>query len=110
MESKNLVNIDTIIVEEESSLKNKCIQNIDDDRNLAHHLINELMLEIKSKKTHHFEAGNTLAKYVEVLQRSNEQLVKLASVEKKKVVSENLSKADIDSIYDDIQQSVPKKK
>jgi len=41
----------------------------------------------------------TLAKYVETLQRSNEQIVKIATLMSKNEKSEGLTEDDMDDIY-----------
>ena len=45
-----------------------------------------------------------MAKYVETLQRSNEQLVKVATLLSKKEQSEGLSPAELSDIYDAISK------
>ena len=80
-------------------------QNIKDDRAMAMDLLIDLMNNIKSNDTRH-QAGQTAAKYLETLQRSNEQLVKIATlVEKKSSSSVGLSKEDKEDIYDLINET-----
>ena len=68
------------------------IQNIQDDRKLTVDLLNELRSEIQSGETNHSRSGVIAAKYVETLQRSNEQLVKLANMlAKQQVVEEDIT-------------------
>ena len=60
---------------------------------------------LKQDETKHQHSGPVAAKYLETLQRSNEQLVKLASlVSKKETVVSNLSSADKSDIYDILQE------
>jgi hypothetical protein len=47
----------------------------------------------------------TLAKYVETLQRSNEQLVKLCALMSKQESSDELSDKDFEQIFNQIQKS-----
>ena len=47
----------------------------------------------------------TLAKYVETLQRSNEQLVKLCSLMSKNESTDELTDKDFAQIFDQIQKS-----
>ena len=54
---------------------------------------------------HHSEVGSVAAKYVETLQRSNEQLVKLASlINKKESAVADISSIDKSEIYDLINE------
>jgi len=84
----------------------EAIQNIRDDRAMASSLLIELMKILKSDETKHQYSGPVAAKYLETLQRSNEQLVKLASlVSKKESNSINLSQTEKSEIYNLINQS-----
>ena len=65
------------------------LQNIQDDRKLTLDLLKELRAEINSGETNHGRSGVIAAKYVETLQRSNEQLVKLAAIVHKKESAAN---------------------
>ena len=49
--------------------------------------------------------GQTLAKYVETLQRSNEQLVKLCGLMSKNEKTDELTDKDFAQIFDQIQNS-----
>ena len=82
------------------------IQNIEDDRKLTIDLLNELRSEIQSGDTNHGRSGVIAAKYVETLQRSNEQLVKLANMlAKQQTIEENITLSDeeTDNIFEVIQ-------
>ena len=82
------------------------IQNIQDDRKLALDLLQELRAEIGNGETTHSRSGVIAAKYVETLQRSNEQLVKIASMMAKQRAYEedlSLSDAETDNIFEIIQ-------
>jgi hypothetical protein len=60
---------------------------------------------LKTDETKHQYSGPVAAKYLETLQRSNEQLVKLASlISKKENVSTNLSQIEKSEIYDLIKE------
>ena len=83
----------------------EAIDNVRKDRALASTLLVELMKVLKQDETKHQYSGPVAAKYLETLQRSNEQLVKLASlVSKKETVVSSLSSADKSDIYDLIQE------
>ncbi len=80
---------------------NEAIDNIRNDRAVASTLLIELMTIIKSDETKHQNSGPVAAKYLETLQRSNEQLVKLASLLlKKEDVASSLSDAEKADIYE----------
>jgi len=82
------------------------IQNIHDDRKLTLDLLDELRKEIKTGATNQSKSGVIAAKYVETLQRSNEQLVKLANMlAKQRSIEEDitLSDAETNNIFEVIQ-------
>ena len=57
-------------------------------------------------KERHVEVGTVAAKYVETLQRSNEQLVKLVGIMHKKTNSDTgLSLRDKEDLFDMIQEN-----
>ncbi len=79
----------------------EAIKNIRDDRAMASTILIELMKILKTDETKHQHSGPVAAKYLETLQRSNEQLVKLASlISKKESTSTNLSQLEKSEIYD----------
>jgi|TARA_R110000824_G_C15091178_1_gene665363 hypothetical protein len=61
---------------------NESIKNIRDDRAVTSNLLTDLVLEMKkcSDLETHKHLGVIAAKYVETLQRSNEQLVKISAL------------------------------
>ena len=80
---------------------NEAIKNIRDDRAMASTLLIELMKILKTDETKHQSSGPVAAKYLETLQRSNEQLVKLAGlISKKETVSVDLSSHEKEELYD----------
>ena len=86
---------------DKSKLLEEAIKNIQADRELTSDLLYELRDDILNNKTNHTAAGQTAAKYVETLQRSNEQLVKIIAMMDKKENKEE--KIDKDSLYDMIK-------
>ena len=62
----------------------EAIDNVRKDRAMASALLIELVKILKQDETKHQHSGPVAAKYLETLQRSNEQLVKLASLVNKK--------------------------
>jgi len=82
----------------------EAIDNVRKDRAMASSLLIDLMKVLKTDETKHQYSGPVAAKYLETLQRSNEQLVKLASlISKKETVVSGLSLDDKDDIYDLLQ-------
>tara|TARA_Y100000310_G_C20365714_1_gene661062 strand:+ start:175 stop:474 length:300 start_codon:yes stop_codon:yes gene_type:complete len=83
----------------------EAISNVRDDRAIASTLLIDLMKVLKEDATKHQYSGPVAAKYLETLQRSNEQLVKLASLlAKKENVDSSLSSIDKSEIYDLIKE------
>ena len=56
------------------------IDNIREDRDAAAELLNDAKNYIQQNVENHKYVGNTMAKYIEALQRSNDQLIKLGSI------------------------------
>jgi|TARA_R100001129_G_scaffold55780_1_gene38392 hypothetical protein len=79
----------------------EAIENIRKDREITKDLLNDLIVYLSKDEARHTEVGTVAAKYVETLQRSNEQLVKLVTLlEKKKNTSVALSDDDKTEIFD----------
>jgi len=82
----------------------EAITNIRDDRAVTFNLLKEIMALIADDKTQHERIGAVAAKYVETLQRSNEQLVKISAlIQKNEKGIEGLSARDKDEIFDIIK-------
>ena len=84
------------------------VQNIRNDRSVTNNLLTDLLIEMKktSDLDTHKQLGFIASKYVETLQRSNEQLVKIAALLQKRVSKEeyaSLSNEDKDELFDLIQ-------
>ncbi len=78
----------------------KALENIEKDREVTRDLLNDAINYLSKDESRHRDIGMTLAKYVEVLQRSNEQMVKVASlVQKEEKTAEGLSDADMENIF-----------
>lgn len=78
-------------------------QNIQNDRAIASKLLLDLVNEISqtTDKYKHKDFGEVASKYLETLQRSNEQLVKLTSIiQKRDGVQDSLSGKEKDEIFD----------
>jgi len=84
---------------------NEAIDNIRKDRAMASTLLIEVMSLLKSDENKHQYSGPVAAKYLETLQRSNEQLVKLASLmSKKETASADFANINKEDIYDLINE------
>ena len=82
------------------------LKNINNDRAVTTSLLNDLMEYMKKSTSTHAEVGPVAAKYVETLQRSNEQLVKLVGIMNKNVKPETgLSMRDKEELFDLIKES-----
>ena len=82
----------------------KSIENIREDRAVTKTLLTNLMKYMVVSEDRHKEVGMIAAKYVETLQRSNEQLVKLTSlVQKQTSASSEMTDKEKDDLFDMIQ-------
>ncbi len=83
-------------------------KNIENDRALASKLLVDLMEkmnELKDEKYTHKNYGEIAAMYLETLQRSNEQMVKLAAiVQRQEGGKDGMSKKERDEIFDLIKE------
>tara|TARA_Y100000310_G_scaffold198235_1_gene198285 strand:+ start:187 stop:480 length:294 start_codon:yes stop_codon:yes gene_type:complete len=83
----------------------EAISNIREDRKTTKKLLKNLVNHMANDDNKHREVGAIAAKYVETLQRSNEQLVKIVSLLQKKVnTKEGLSNEDKDELFDIIKE------
>lgn len=84
----------------------KATENIVEDRAATKTLLLNLMQYIQTGDDKHREFGLIAAKYLETLQRSNEQLVKLASLlQKQQRGEEGISEKDRQDLFDMINSS-----
>ena len=82
----------------------EAINNIRKDRDVTKRLLDDVMVYLSKSEERHREVGITAAKYVETLQRSNEQLVKISSLLKRAEKQETgLSEDDKRDIFDLLQ-------
>jgi len=80
---------------------NEATRNIREDRALAKTLLMDAMNDMKSGDSARRELGSVAAKYIENLQRSNEQMVKLtALLQKQQSGVTGLSEEDKEELYD----------
>jgi hypothetical protein len=88
----------------------EALSNIRDDRAITSTLLVELIKHMKTQGDHtHETLGLIASKYVETLQRSNEQIVKLSSiVQKQERPFDGLSNEEKDDIFDLIKDQEQK--
>tara|TARA_R110000824_G_scaffold213827_1_gene400108 strand:- start:352 stop:654 length:303 start_codon:yes stop_codon:yes gene_type:complete len=83
------------------------IKNIEDDREITKELLDDVMRYLGKNEEHHQSVGQIAAKYVETLQRSNEQLVKISGlIHKQQSGDTGLSDTDRADIFDILQKEV----
>ena len=78
-------------------------RNVNEDRAATKVLLTNLMKYMQSTEDRHREVGLVAAKYLETLQRSNEQLVKIASLVQRATKSQNdtsISDDERDELFD----------
>jgi len=86
---------------------NQATANVREDRATTKTLLMSLMKYMQSSEDRHREVGLVAAKYLETLQRSNEQLVKLAILMQKK---ESFPSAISDEEKNDLFDLITEKK
>ena len=88
------------------SFVEQATSNVTDDRAATKTLLMSLMKYMTTGDDRHREFGMIAAKYLETLQRSNEQLVKLAALMQKKEKShEGITDEDRNDLFDIISSS-----
>ena len=83
----------------------EAITNIRKDREITRELLNDAVGWLSKDESRHKEIGIVMSKYVETLQRSNEQLVKLCSLMSKNEEADELTDKDFAQIFDQIQKT-----
>ena len=88
-----------------TELTSEAINNIREDREQTKELLQDLIKYLSGADERHKEVGITAAKYMETLQRSNEQLVKIASLKQKKEVGDtSLSEQERAEIFEQLNK------
>ena len=85
----------------------EAIENIRQDREVTKELLSDVIQYMSQDQHSHKEVGHTAAKYVETLQRSNEQLVKVSTlIHKQQSLAghQGLSDQDKDDLFDIIKK------
>jgi hypothetical protein len=83
----------------------KAIVNIEEDRKITRELLDDVVRYLSKNEENHRSVGLTAAKYVETLQRSNAQLVSVATMIQKEQdkSADGLSEDDKADIFDMLQ-------
>ena len=80
---------------------NEAVDNIRNDRETTKELLNDAINYMSNKADAHETVGQIAAKYIETLQRSNEQLVKVMGLlQKRENTSDALSENDKKELFD----------
>ena len=88
-----------------NSFIDQATKNVLEDRAATKTLLMTLMKYMQGQDDRHKEVGLVAAKYLETLQRSNEQLVKLASLVQKRTSShESITDDDRQELFDIISE------
>ena len=75
-------------------LTERAIDNIESDRQATENLLKDLQAQLTNGNYTHVEVGTIAAKFLETLQRSNEQLVKLVGIMSRQKESSSIVKLD----------------
>ena len=87
------------------SLAIEAAENARKDREQTKDLLKDLIKYIGGAEDRHRDVGLTAAKYVETLQRSNEQLVKIAALKQKTEKADiGLTEEDKDAIFNELNE------
>ena len=83
----------------------KALDNIEEDRLVTRDLLEDAMQYLAKDESRHRDIGLILAKYVETLQRSNEQMVKVATLISKEEKKEDaISKEEMENLFSAIAE------
>jgi hypothetical protein len=87
------------------TLMSEALGNIRNDRKVAREFLNEIANLISGDPEQNKYLSPVAAKHIETLQRSNEQLVKIISIQSKKPENEfQLTDTDRENLFDMIQE------
>jgi hypothetical protein len=83
----------------------QALENIESDRLVTRDLLEDAMGYLAKDESRHREIGLTLAKYVETLQRSNEQMVKVATlIAKEEKKEDGISQEEMENLFSAIAE------
>ena len=84
----------------------EAVDNIREDRATTKSLLMDAIVYLKKNEENHKTTGAVVAKYLETLQRSNDQLVKIASlVHKDQDTNISLTNRDKEELFDHIKDA-----
>ncbi len=84
-------------------------KNINEDRAMAKTLLVDMMADMATSASDRRELGPVAAKFIETLQRSNEQLVKLSAIlQRQNAGHTGLSADDKEQLFDLLNETPPK--
>ena len=83
----------------------EALDNIRNDRKITRELLDDAIKWLSQDDARHKEVGLVMAKYVETLQRSNEQLVKVVNMMSKSSNNDGLTQKDMEQIYSAISNN-----
>tara|TARA_B100000900_G_C20552652_1_gene705419 strand:- start:1111 stop:1401 length:291 start_codon:yes stop_codon:yes gene_type:complete len=86
----------------------EALDNIREDRKITRELLDDAIKYVAKDEARHQQIGIILAKYVETLQRSNEQIVKIAALMSKNEKTDGLTENDMEDIYSMIKKEEDK--
>mgnify|MGYP003154005616 CR=1 FL=1 len=86
----------------------EAIGNIRNDREVTKELLEDVFKYLSKNESHHREVGPVAAKYVETLQRSNEQLVKVTGLLLKREQGSNDMSINKEEIFDLLSENAEK--
>lgn len=83
----------------------KALDNIEADRLVTRDLLEDAMGYLAKDEARHRDIGMTLAKYVETLQRSNEQMVKVATlISKEEKKEDGITQEEMEDLFSAIAE------
>ena len=83
----------------------KALDNIEADRLVTRDLLEDAMGYLAKDEARHRDIGMTLAKYVETLQRSTEQMVKVATlIAKEEKKEEGITQEEMEDLFSAIAE------
>jgi hypothetical protein len=95
-----------------TKILDEAMDNIREDRKLASILLEDVVQWIGQQTDRHAEVGVVASKYLETLQRSNEQFVKIAAILKSRLNNEygDLESDEKDDLYNELEEPTGDKK
>lgn len=94
-------------LENAENLLERALENVVEDRAVTNALLLDLVAWIKQSADRHEKVGGVAAKYFESLQRSNDQLIKISDMMKKRNIKPTVSFSgeEKENLFDEIQNN-----